>query len=154
MLSINSDNIAEYRLIDIIRKLKRLDISSVFADKISMPEYSTLMAIAKIRQAKDSVFVSDIVKCFEISAQAVSKYLRICEKDGLLLRRTDENDRRNTKLFLTQKGENIIAACNSDIHKFYESVLNEFSEDEVESMINTVERLYKITEKKIDEFSH
>lgn len=143
----------EYKLIDLIHRIKRIDISSIFSIDVSMPEYSVMLSISKTLKTKNTVFVSDVVKQFGVSAQAVSKHLKICEKNNLIIRESDKNDRRNTKLFLTEYGKKVIVRCNKEIHDLFTSVLNEFNSDEIDSILDIAEKLYTVTAIKIDELS-
>lgn len=139
-----------YRIIDIMRKWKRMDVSAVFTEKLSMPEFTILNGIERLEKTKEIVYVSDLVHLFSLSAQAVSKYLRICDNFGWVRRETDAADRRNTKLFLTESGRKILEKCERELTEFYQSLLNEMDIREIENMLSIADRLYAKTMDKLE----
>lgn len=141
-----------WKIIDSMRRWKRIDFSLVFSEKLSMPEFTVLNGIERIDASRGIVYVSDIAHLFSMSAQAVSKYLKICEGRGFVIRETDKNDRRNTKLFLTDEGRRVLSVCESELVGFLDSVLDEFDRHEIERMTELADEIYDRTIKKLDEF--
>lgn len=141
------------KIIDSMRKWKRMDFSLVFREKLSMPEFTILNGIERIGARHDVVYVSDIAHLFSMSAQAVSKYLKICESRDLVIRETDKKDRRSTKLFLTDEGRRVLSVCESDLKSFLGSVLDEFDRSEIDRMIGLADEIYERTAKKLEQLS-
>ena len=139
------------KIIDAMRKWKRMDFSLVFREKLSMPEFTILNGIERIGAKNDVVYVSDVAHLFSMSAQAVSKYLKMCESRDLVIRETDKKDRRNTKLFLTDEGRRVLSACENDLTSFLSSVLDEFDKSEIDRMIVLADEIYERTAKKLEQ---
>lgn len=137
-------------IIDAIRRWKRIDFSAVFTEKLSMPEFTVLNGIERIKGDSGTVFVSDIAHLFSISAQAVSKYLKICESRGFVIRETDKTDRRNTKLFLTDEGRRVLMVCERELVEFMGSVFDEFDKAEVDRLMAFADDVYDMTVKKLE----
>ena len=51
------------------------------------------------------VYVTDCVKKFPASAQALSKHLTTCENKAYIESVNDKVNRRNVKIYLTEKSE-------------------------------------------------
>lgn len=151
MLSEGSVKDSVLRVIDSMRKWKRIDFSTVFTEELSMPEFTILNGIERIKNNHDTVYVSDIAHLFSMSAQAVSKYLKICESRGFVIRETDRRDRRNTKLFLTEKGRGVLAQCESELIDFMSSVFGEFDSRDIARLMELADEIYDKTVKKLEQ---
>jgi DNA-binding MarR family transcriptional regulator len=68
---------------------------------------------------------------------------RLVEK-GFVQRIRDEKDRRVIYLALTEKGSNLFASTEERVHKVVGSFITKFSEDEIESFIQTYEKLANV----------
>lgn len=84
-------------------------------------------------QNLDVVYVSDIVKRFSASAQALSKHLRTCENKGYIERVNDKVNRRNVMINLTDKGEKVFEITTQEFvllkNKVFEKIdIDEFRE--------------------------
>lgn len=73
------------RFISIFDHNKRIDFTKVLTNDITRSEYAVLWMYKNMAQNSDVVYVSDIVKKFPASAQALSKHLRTCENKGYTL---------------------------------------------------------------------
>lgn len=70
------------RFISIFDPNKRIDFTKTLTNDITRSEYAVLWMYKNMAQNSDVVYVSDIVKKFSASAQALSKHLRTCEYKG------------------------------------------------------------------------
>ena len=70
------------RFISIFDHNKRIDFTKVLTNDITRSEYAVLWMYKNMAQNSGVVYVSDIVKKFPASAQALSKHLRTCENKG------------------------------------------------------------------------
>lgn len=70
------------RFISVFDPNKRIDFTKTLTNDITRSEYAVLWMYKNMAQNSDVVYVSDIVKKFSASAQAISKHLRTCENRG------------------------------------------------------------------------
>ena len=70
------------RFISIFDPNKRIDFTKTLTNDITRSEYAVLWMYKNMAQNSDVVYVSDIVKKFSASAQALSKHHRTCENKG------------------------------------------------------------------------
>ena len=81
--------------------------------------------IVKNNHDKD-VAVSDFVRYTGLSPQAVSRLLRVLEKEGLIERNADINDHRKTLIKITENGETKRRVCQSMSADYLYEVIGEF----------------------------
>jgi DNA-binding MarR family transcriptional regulator len=123
--------------------IKTMKISGLFSEDISFGEYVMLQLITEMSNETGSpdVWVSDIVKRVEVTAQAVSKFINLAVGKGYIERFENESDRRSTGVRITELGKVVQSKTGQELSAFRESVLKEFSEDELTSMNELMRKL-------------
>lgn len=66
----------------------------------------------------------------KLSAPSVSVTLQKMERDGLLLRQTDEKDQRNTRVYLTDEGHALNARIHDAMFEVDNQLINGFTKEE------------------------
>lgn len=85
----------------------------------------------------------DLSNVLYIDTGAISKNLRILEEKDLIYRIIDESNRRNFKLYLTEKGKELFKE-NAELQlEFWEESLDIFDQYELEQFKTFLERLEK-----------
>lgn len=131
----------------------------------------TKRAEAIIRQAIDEDLTNDqhytlrfiyqVGKCtstelaekFYVNKSAITAIINRLFEKGLIERNRDKNDRRVIYLSLTDKGRKLFLTVEEKIHKFVESFIKKFDDQEIESFISTYEKLSNIlTSNTFDEW--
>ncbi|WP_143415092.1 MarR family transcriptional regulator [Geobacillus sp. E263] len=87
---------------------------------------------------------TELASMFGVNKSAITAMTNRLAEKGLLQRARDKNDRRVIYLTLTKKGDEWIANAEEKIHKLVESFITKFSEREIESFIQTYEKLARI----------
>lgn len=87
---------------------------------------------------------SDIAQEFSIGKSAVTAQVNRLFEKGIVQRKQDEEDRRVIFLVLTVAGDTIMEKANEKLHEILGDILKEFSEDEVESFIGSLQKLVSI----------
>lgn len=87
------------------------------------------------------VRVSDLVLVTRMQMPAISRALRELEKKGLITRHTDNSDRRQTIVQLTDEGRNMVKRNVQKIDDYIESVFAAFTEDEQEELIRLLTKM-------------
>ena len=79
----------------------------------------------------------------------VSRALGQAEKKGLILRRVDEADRRNTLVEFTPKGEDLVEGIQTTMDDFFDTVFSQLSSDEMMQMKKAVSHLTDVLEAEL-----
>ncbi len=93
-------------LLHVAVRFQKVNIAGLI-EGLSHNEIGTLEMIGRFMlncPGAKGIFVTDLAKCRGSSPPAVSRTLRSLEEKGLIGRKTDTNDRRNTYVFLTKEG--------------------------------------------------
>jgi DNA-binding MarR family transcriptional regulator len=115
---------------------KSVKISNLFSEDISFAEYVMLQMITEMADETGcaDVRVSDIVKRVEVTPQAVSKFINLAEGKGYLERFEYASDRRSIGVRITERGSAVVGKTEEELTAFRESVLKEFSQEELAAM--------------------
>jgi len=133
-------------------KLKKIDVSRVFTEDISFPEFLYLKFI-DYHSSKDSdksVQVSKLVEDSGVTAQAVSKFLRGLEGKGCILRYSNKDDRRITQVKLTERGKQIYEVTQKEITRVMGEVFCNFTREEIENLDFLISKFLVLYEETID----
>lgn len=108
-------------MLNTLQRLQHIRFNELIKD-LNQSEYIFLKILYKLikKSGTNSVYVATIAKELEISTPAVSKMLKNLEKKQYIKREVDTLDRRNTFVFLTEKG--IATKKETDI--FFEDFFN------------------------------
>ncbi|MBA2873746.1 MarR family winged helix-turn-helix transcriptional regulator [Thermaerobacillus caldiproteolyticus] len=87
---------------------------------------------------------TELASVFGVNKSAITAMMNRLVDKGLIQRTRDENDRRVVYLTLTEKGNEWFVKTEEKIHKLVESLIMKFSEQEIESFIQTYEKLARI----------
>ena len=100
-------------------------------------QHYTLRYINKV----GSCTSTELADIFEVKKSAITAIInRIFEK-GLIDRTRDENDRRLVYLTLSDKGNELFSKTEERVHKLVESIIGEFSEEEIVQFLKTYGKL-------------
>lgn len=72
---------------------------------------------------------------------AVAKLVKSIENAGYITRRSDDKDRRLQKLYLAQKGRDVIPEIKTLEHELSEKLVQGFSEDEKTTLHSMLDRI-------------
>jgi len=123
--------------------IKTMKISGLFSEDISFAEYVMLQMITEMSNETEStdVWVSDIVKRVEVTPQAVSKFIHLAVGKGFIERFENESDRRSIGVRITDRGRAVLSKTGEELTAFRDSVLKEFSEEELATMQGLMSKL-------------
>ena len=100
--------------------------------------------------AMKGVKVSDLAKAVRMTMPGVSRALAGLEEKGIIERRIDKSDRRNTLVFLTEDGYSKIREYKKRINKYFETVFERFGEeDRVAEVIELIGELSEIAQEEL-----
>ena len=123
--------------------LKTMKISGLFSEDISFAEYVMLQLITELSNETGSadVWVSDIIKRVEVTPQAVSKFIHLAVDKGFIERFENESDRRSIGVRITERGRAVLSKTGEELTAFRDSVLGEFSDEELATMQGLMSKL-------------
>lgn len=132
-------------------RMRRLNMSHVFSD-VSQGEFFALEMLRKFQQRNgDSrgVIVSDLARSLRVSPPAASRTLKNMEEKGLIRREVDKNNRRNTYVFLTEKGMESRDMASKAMEDFTGRVMKRMGDENVEMLISLIQKMTTIMEEEL-----
>lgn len=113
------------------------NISKCFRDKMriktdEMGLADTYRPIFWVLKNYDGCTQLDICKLTQLKAPTVSLTLRKMEQIGFIKRTSDEDDKRNTRIFITEKGTEVQKEIERLLKETEEEFLKDFDESEKE----------------------
>lgn len=141
------------RFISIFDPNKRIDFTKALSNDITRSEYAVLWMCKHISQNSDVVYVSDIVKKFSASPQALSKHLRTCENKGYIERVNDKVNRRNVMINLTNEGERVFEITTREFEMLKNKVFEKIDIDEFREVKKKMFEFREVLIKTINELS-
>lgn len=100
-----------------------------------------LDAIHEVQLRQGVCRVSDVSARLNITMPSITKLIQELERLEMLEKQADEQDRRVTLLCLTDAGEACVKRHVLDFHTEWAEALSDISEEQVESVINIIDRL-------------
>lgn len=152
-------------------KLHHLNIAVLFPE-VTYGEWLLLVMIERQNQENDlqapcslvsdefadgkeacarSLGTSHFAKMLECSPPMISKMLRSLETKEMIVRQTDKKDRRNTHVFLTDKGKELIQAGKERADQLFDEAIRTIGEDRMNQAMDTMEEFYQIVKRKLED---
>lgn len=94
--------------------------------------------------------VSELAKAINATMPGVSRMLADLEEKGIIERRIDSNDRRNTLVFFTEDGFTKIKGYKKKIDSYFDAVFGRFGEDKVSEVISLISELSDIAQEELE----
>tara|TARA_B100000575_G_C23016490_1_gene585397 strand:+ start:383 stop:805 length:423 start_codon:yes stop_codon:yes gene_type:complete len=89
----------------------------------------------------DGISVSDLSEKLGIDISTMTRNIQRINKQGLINRRPNENDKRSIKLFLSKRGQKIVLLLNDDISNKISSILSKYDFEQIEQIQNSLESI-------------
>lgn len=145
-----------HQMMKLKHQYQHLNFSVLFPE-VSHGEWILLVAVKKQREDNAGEMPphpfgpGDFAKMLECSPPMISKMLRSLEKKGMLVRETDKADRRNTNIFLTEQGEELLLEGKERMDCLFERVIAKFGEEQVDKMLVAMEEFYQVVKEELEE---
>jgi len=136
----------------LLDEFRKLNISSILPT-IPNGEACILKAIRSTSEKKSteqSVRVADIIQEMQVLAPTVSRGLKSLEERGLITRRVDENDRRNTFVELTQEGNFLSDEIENIMEDFANAVFQRVGTASFEQLNQSMRALVNASREEIE----
>ena len=95
-----------------------------------------------------------IAKILHVTTPAVSRTIRSLENNEYLLRESDKNDRRNTFVKLTPKGNAILNQAHAQMSNFLNQMVYNLSKEDKEHLIHCTQQMYHNATTEIERIEH
>lgn len=140
---------------DAIKKLHSLSLNPVI-EGINSNEYLSLKVLIALhnKSVDHTVHVSDITKELKISAPSVTKILNGLEKKGLIFREIDKSNRRNTVVFVTEKGVFLKEQNDLVISEFIADVYSKVGRENIIHFLHLSEIIRNAIDEEIEIYKH
>lgn len=147
----NEKNLKE-EFMRVSHRMRKLNMSHIFSD-VSQGEFFALEMLRKCqkRTGDGGIIVSDLAKSLRVSSPAASRMLRNMEEKGLIRREVDKNNRRNTYVYLTDKGLESREMAAKAMDDFTERVMKRMGDENVEMLISLIQKMTSIMEEELAE---
>lgn len=139
------------RLINAFHRIRRVKISDMM--EISQSEFFALQIIFQCQQnnpKREGIYVSELAEKLRIASSQTSRMLRSLEECQLVGRSIDTKDRRNTYVFLTEKGQKEYRRAKARLTAYMDCVWEEMGEERMRELIGLCNELADIMESKLE----
>ena len=89
----------------------------------------------------ERIFQKDIEHEFKIKGSSVTSVLNNLEKNGYILRKSVESDRRLKQIVLTEKAENVCKMHWKAVQKYESAIERGLTSDEIENLQKTLQKI-------------
>lgn len=132
----------EQALMHAVFRLRRANFSPMFC-QLTRAEFFILKYVHSYMQdhpGAGGIHVSELAGALHVSPPAVSRALRPLEARGLIERRVDGADRRNTRLLATEAGERVRQETEERMTRFFQSFIRRMGRDNICTMTRLLEQ--------------
>ena len=130
-------------------EFRKLNVSSMLPE-ISHGDHILLQTINCLESSsRGGVKISQVVKAMGLPPPAISRGLRILDQKGCVIRKVDEQDRRNTFVALTEEGRAMLKEANDIVEGFSEAVFANIGDEAMEKLNEYLRRLVEISKEEI-----
>lgn len=92
----------------------------------------------------EGIYVSEIARNLKISTPAVSKMLKGLEEKKYIERKTDQKDRRNTIVLVTERGKKARKRVFDEMDVFLKQTIEQLGEENTRELVRLLERYTEI----------
>lgn len=90
---------------------------------------------------EDGIYQKQIGDCLFKDKPTITRILDLMEKKNLIIRISDDKDRRKSKVYLTQDGKDVVKELIPVAEEFQERLAVNLSHDEIEQFTQVLEKL-------------
>lgn len=140
------------RLLRCRNRFQKLNIQKLQTE-LSHGEYTVLKVMYLLNQEKNvPVSISLIAKRLSVSLPYISREVRGLEKRGYIVRKTDETDKRNNFVHMTQEGQEVYLRVDTCLKTFFSELGRRFGKERIEQFVRMLEEMNEIAESMLEEY--
>lgn len=97
--------------------------------------------VMKPLMENESLTQLELVKITELKAPTISITLRNMEREGIVRREKNDNDRRETHVYITEKGKKMYAKVLAALDKAEKAMLKGLTDKELKALRSTLDKM-------------
>lgn len=97
---------------------------------------------------EDGITQEELTKRISVDKAATARMVKALEVKGLLIRVTDSDDRRNKRLYLTDKAQVLYESLVEKLQKYNEKLTQSWSDEEYSLVFGSLKKLQSDYEKR------
>lgn len=97
---------------------------------------------------EDGITQEELTKRISVDKAATARMVKALEEKGLLIRVTDSDDRRNKRLYLTDKAQVLYESLVETLQKYNEKLTQSWSDEEYSLVLGSLQKLQSDYEKR------
>jgi DNA-binding MarR family transcriptional regulator len=105
----------------------------------------------KLAVQGDSLRVTDLAELLGVDTPTVTRKVQQLERDGMVVRQTDPDDRRVSRIRLTPAGHRTIERMRRARRVWLEQVLHDWGDDDLSTLADLLSRFAENLEQDLDE---
>lgn len=115
-------------------RMKKI-VKQILCGGITQREYFVLEILNKKElNCKNGMYVSALADTIRISMPQASRMLKNMEEKGYIRREIDENNRRNTFVYITMKGMEVRIRAKQEMDTFVDCIIKRMGEDNIRKL--------------------
>ena len=105
----------------------------------------------KLSAQGDSLRVTDLAEILGVDTPTVTRKVQQLERDGMVVRQTDPDDRRSSRIRLTPAGRRTIERVRRARRSWLEQLLQEWGDDDLSDLADLLSRFAEELERDLDD---
>jgi len=141
MSGYNNEEILSYQLGKTLQSIKNLMFREfkLKDNNITSEQWAVMSYLHK----QDGLYQKQIADFLFKDKPTLTRILDVLEKRNLIIRISDEKDRRKFKIYLTQDGKNVVAALLPIASKIEANLKQNLTSDDVQKLSQILDKIYK-----------
>ena len=105
----------------------------------------------KLSANRDSLRVTDLAEILGVDTPTVTRKVQQLERDGMVVRQTDPDDRRASRIRLTPAGRRTIERVRRARRKWLEELLHEWDDNDLSALADLLSHFAEDLERDLDD---
>lgn len=130
---------------------KKIPAAMLFSD-VSQGEYMLMGAFLNYEREHRGrhITVNELASVLGVTMPSVSRMLKNLESRGLIVRETDKECRRNTFVYISDKGLKLFEENEKIVKQCVNKIAKLFTKTEIEQLLDYRKRIEKVLEEEIE----
>jgi len=126
------------RRVSFVIKCRGRDILNEF--EITTPQFNALLLLAE----HGDMTIGDLGSKMYLASSTATDLIDRMERNGLVARERDRNDRRVVRLHMLDKGHQMIKEVLENRRRYLSTILSQVSESDIENLKHSLKALYEL----------
>jgi len=126
------------RRVSFVIKCRGRDILNEF--EITTPQFNALLLLAE----HGDMTIGDLGSKMYLASSTATDLIDRMERNGLVARERDRNDRRVVRLHMLDKGHQMIKEVLENRRRYLSTILSQVSESDIENLKRSLKALYEL----------